>query len=224
MDDDDNEPSAPALLLPFYVNGTLSAEEHARVESALAVDPELRAELEVVREIAALVREGGAELTLQAGAAPERLEALTERLGEQVPRASDAQVGLRAPLTRRSGLGRLLPRPSQAAWKPAFAAAAVLVVVQAGLLATLTRPETDYGVLSGPETVAPAEPQRLLVRLTPGARWAEIKALLASEDLTIVGGPRGDVIDLAVGDGVKPEDEVRRLRASPLVEFVGPQS
>lgn len=224
MDDDENEPSAPALLLPFYVNGTLSAEEQERIEGALAVDPELRAELEVVREIAALVREGGADLALQAGAAPERLEALTVRLGELGLRASDTQARMQAPQPRRFGLGRFLPRPSQAVWKPAFAAAAVLVVVQAGLLATRTSPQTDYGVLSGPEAVAPADSGRLLVRLVPGARWADIKALLTSEDLTIVGGPRGGVIDLAVGDGVKLEDEVSRLRASPLVEFVGPQS
>lgn len=62
MDDDENEPSAPALLLPFYVNGTLSAEEHERIKGALAVDPELRAELKVVREIAALVREAAGTL------------------------------------------------------------------------------------------------------------------------------------------------------------------
>jgi anti-sigma factor RsiW len=46
-----------ALLLPFYVNGTLRAGDRARVDRALKADPALRAELSLVRELRALVRD-----------------------------------------------------------------------------------------------------------------------------------------------------------------------
>jgi anti-sigma-K factor RskA len=38
-------------LLPFYVNNTLSAAEHKLVEDALAQDPELRSELELLQHL-----------------------------------------------------------------------------------------------------------------------------------------------------------------------------
>ena len=70
----------------------------------------------------------------------------------------------------------------------------------------------------------PVSPRRLLVQFASDARWADVKTLLARDDLTIVGGPRGDVIEVAVRNEVNLEDEARRLQASPLVEFAGPQS
>ena len=43
-------------LLPFYLNGSLSGDEHARVEAALAGDERLRRQLEFLRAIAGAVR------------------------------------------------------------------------------------------------------------------------------------------------------------------------
>jgi anti-sigma factor RsiW len=37
-------------LLPFYANGRISAGDKARVEKALATDPELAMRLDIVRE------------------------------------------------------------------------------------------------------------------------------------------------------------------------------
>ena len=147
MDDDEyDEKSAPAFLLPFYVNGTLSVEERERIASALAIDPELRDELEVVREIAALVRAGGAEMAIRADIAPARMTALLKRLGDVGSRASADHSQLRRTLPRRYGVGRFLPPTSNTVWKSALAAAAVLIVVQAGLLYTRTSQQADYSV------------------------------------------------------------------------------
>lgn len=49
-----------ALLVPFYVNGTLQPDERRRFDAALATDPELRSELAVALEIAGLVKAGAA--------------------------------------------------------------------------------------------------------------------------------------------------------------------
>ncbi len=47
---DNAERRAVSELLPWYAAGTLDASDTARVEAALAADPTLRDELEIVRE------------------------------------------------------------------------------------------------------------------------------------------------------------------------------
>ena len=122
-----------AQLLPFYVNGTLSAEQHAEVEAALAADAALRAELEEVREIAALVQAGGAGLAVEAdadAAAPDRLKALLARIDAEDTSAASGQVLAFRPRAKAPAP----TRPVAAFWRPAFAAAAVLAVAQAGFI------------------------------------------------------------------------------------------
>ena len=226
MTDDRNSHDAEgfAFLLPFYANGTLSAEDRARVEAALAGDADLRAELEEVRAIQALVHDGGAELA-RAGdeASPQRLKALLSRIEAESPPARAAPR--RNLMGRRDVASGALARPPARFWKPAFAAAAALAVVQLGVIAYQARPHGDYVSLSGPQTAAPAaKPGTLLLRLAPDARWADVQALLASHGLTIVGGPHGDVLDLAVAAGAPTPDLIAQLRASPLVAFAGPAS
>lgn len=224
MDGDEHEErSAPVLLLPFYVNGTLSAADRAMVEAALAADPALRAELETVREIAGMVRSGGAGLTPANARTSGRLRALAARIDGKPDVAPAAVASPRRWLPARgAGAERPAGRIPQSVWRPAFAAAAVLVVVQAGLLLARQPSQAGYETLSGPETAAPATAERLLVRIARDARWAEVNALFASRELTIVGGPNGDLVDVAVKPGATVEDEVKALRASPLVEFAGP--
>jgi anti-sigma factor RsiW len=209
-----------ALQLPFYVNGTLSAEERRRIEDALATDTELQAELDSVREIAELVRSGGTGLAPAAGAAsPERLKALLARVEAETPHPAQATRDSRL---RHGGQRAPAPAPWRY-WKPALAAAALLVVVQAGFIAYQWTPREGYTTLSGPDEATRTPSGRLLMRLTPDARWGDVEALLSSRDLTIVGGPRDRTLDVAIGAD-EPLDEVTvHLRASPLVEFVGVQ-
>lgn len=209
-----------ALLLPFYVNGTLSAEERRRVEGALATDTELQAELDTVREIAELVRSGGTGLAPAAGSAsPGRLKALLARVEAEAPHPVQATRDSR----RRHGGLHAPPPAAWRYWKPALAAAAVLVVVQAGVIAYQWSPREDYTTLSGPDGATRAPSGRLLMRLTPDAPWADVEALLSSRDLTIVGGPRDRTLDVAIGADEPPGEVAGQLRASPLVEFVGVQ-
>ncbi|MET0274441.1 MAG: hypothetical protein ABW360_15750 [Phenylobacterium sp.] len=76
----DADRSDLALLLPFYANGTLPPEERAAVNAALARDPELRAELVLVREVQAMVRGAGGALGVAPAVTTQRLWALLARL------------------------------------------------------------------------------------------------------------------------------------------------
>lgn len=215
-DEADDDRSALALLLPFYVNGTLPQSERARIETALAADLDLRAELEAVRDIADLVRRGGADIAGPV-ATPERLDALLRRIDADAP--------------PRAGLRRLIPgRRTQApsprigaparVWKRAFAAALTLAVIQSGVLAYQAQSPKTYASLGGPEPAKPAV-RRLLLRLDPEARWAQIEALLEVHDLTLLGGPRGGAIEVGVPADADSAELVATLRASRLVTFAG---
>lgn len=46
-----------AELLPFYVNGTLSAAERAEVEALLAVDDDLRGQLALLKQVRAVMKD-----------------------------------------------------------------------------------------------------------------------------------------------------------------------
>lgn len=223
MDGDEQDDRSAAHLLPFYVNGTLPPADQARVEAALASDPDLRAELEAVSEIAALVREGGAAFTAPAE------DALSGRLDRLLPRV-EAQDAAASPAADRRVRGSRTAgaagqaRAPQTLWRRAFAAAAALAVVQAGVIAYQMSPRGGYESLSGPPAPAPAKSPRLLLRLSPDARWEEVQAFLESHHLTIVGGPRGAVIEVVLAAGAVLDTEIEILRASPLVDFVGVES
>ena len=223
-DQDGYNPSELPLLLPFYVNGTLSADEKARVEAALAADPDLRVELEAVQRIAALVRRGGAQLApSDETGAPDRLLGLLSRIdAESGPATAGARRG--GLFGRRPQAGRSEPRTTAWVWKPAFAAAAALAVVQLGVIAYQAKSQNSYVSLSGPQTAPAVSSKRLFLRLSPTAKWSDVESLLSDANLTIVGGPRAETLDVAIGGDGTADDMVLRLRASPLVAFAAPES
>lgn len=221
--DEQDDRSGAAHLLPFYVNGTLPPADRARVEAALASDPDLRAELEAVSKIAALVREGGADFTGSADdASPDRLNGLLSLIEAKDAASPPVQASARRVRRAAGGAGRA--KTPQTLWRRAFAAAAAVAVVQAGVIGYQMSPRGDYESLSGPPTPAPVKTPRLLLRLSPDARWGDVQAFLSSHHLTIVGGPRGAVIEVALGADATLEAELEALRASPLVDFVGVES
>ncbi len=79
-EDGGHEEGGLELLLPFYVNGSLSPEDRARVDRALAASQALRVELVRVREVQALVQAGGAAFSPPGRGARRRLKALLARL------------------------------------------------------------------------------------------------------------------------------------------------
>ena len=177
-----SEPSEIELLLPWYAAGTLDARESQQVERALANDPELAARYEWVR----------AEL------AQETL--VSEEFGE--PSGRDVKTlfakidAVPAPRSRSSFdlsariaefLAALSPRTL--AWSAM--AAALAIVLQAGFLAGFVLKEKNpggYETASVPANVS-GDGSYVLMRFQPQASAADVANFLATNKLSIVGGP-----------------------------------
>lgn len=147
-------------LLPAYVNGTVSEEQQRAIETYLADHPEARSEVEWLQAL----RRGMREL-------PQ--ENAPGELGWQRLRRSLPDQG-------RSGTSR-----TASWWKPAMAAAALIIVVQAALLAGLRPKEDGFQPLSGPRATG----HIVQVQFQPTATEAQIRELLQRVDGRLVDGP-----------------------------------
>lgn len=151
----DTDRQALEKLLPFYVNGSLSAAEKAEVEAALKSDAKLRSEAEYLRTLRQQIKKSA---PASAGELPLRRvqrEIARERKHTSVPRW----------------------------WRPALAAAALVIVVQGGLLLQMAGRTPEYQPLS-----ATARAQ-LSARFAPGATESAIRQLLGDAGVEITGGP-----------------------------------
>jgi anti-sigma factor RsiW len=177
-----SEPSEIELLLPWYAAGTLDARESQQVEAALANDPELAARYEWVRaELAqeTLVSEAAGE---PSGRDVKTLFAKIDALPAQKSRPS-IDLGARI----AEFLAALSPRTL--AWSAM--AAALAIVLQAGLLAGIVLKERSaggYETASVPANAA-GEGSYVLLRFQPQASAADVANFLETNKLSVVGGP-----------------------------------
>lgn len=155
----DNAPQAEELL-PWYVNGTLSEDEAAMVRRYVQDNEPAAADIEVLRHVRDAVK-------AEQYGAPGELG--LRRLKAAIREESGRAAGGGAP-------GRW--------WRPAMAAALVLIVVQAGLLVDAWRGGDVYQ----PAGVA-TERAVIQLRFDPGATEAGIRELLDELDIEIVAGP-----------------------------------
>lgn len=148
-------------LLPGYVNGSLQGAQCDAVERYLMDHPEAAAEVELLRAV-----RGGVK---------------TARTGESSPGELGwhrLQRALRDEPRRVAG-----QRPGW--WRPALAAAIVVIIVQGALLTTLWRHPPMITPLSGPVPVGTV----VQIRFEPTATEQQIRALLDSVDGRFVDGP-----------------------------------
>jgi anti-sigma factor RsiW len=177
-----SEPSEIELLLPWYAAGTLDARESQQVEAALANDPELAARYEWVR----------AELAQETLVS----EAAGEPSGRDVKTLFAKIDALPAPRSRPSiDLGARIAEflasfsPRTLAWSAT--AAALAIVLQAGLLAGIALKERSaggYETASVPANVS-GEGSYVLLRFQPQASAADVANFLETNKLSVVGGP-----------------------------------
>jgi anti-sigma factor RsiW len=177
-----SEPSEIELLLPWYAAGTLDARESQQVEAALANDPELAARYEWVRaELAqeTLVSEAAGE---PSGRDVKTLFAKIDALPAQKSRPS-IDLGARI----AEFLAALSPRTL--AWSAM--AAALAIVLQAGLLAGIVLKERSAGGYETASVAANAagEGSYVLLRFQPQASAADVANFLETNKLSIIGGP-----------------------------------
>jgi hypothetical protein len=207
---------ALADLLPFYVTGKLSREEMQRVELALAEDAALRHELALVEEEQIATVEANERLGMPSSATAQRFFAMLEaEPARTTPKAVAKDIF--AWLGER--LQSLAPR------QMAFAgtAAAVLIVAQAGFIATkLQAPDDGNGVFRSASSGESVDGTFVIVTFQPTAEQSDVSRLLASLRAKVVDGPRtGDIYKLRIGRKDMPKEErdalIAKLNAEKAV-------
>lgn len=207
-----------AELAPFYVAGTLSPDETARFEAALADDAEL------ARNVAAARAERDEVLAFH-----EALPAPSARAFDALFAGIDAEPSRKPSLWQRLDLGARLAElfsPRMLGW--AAAAACLLVCVEAGLLVVQQTgsPAGGYRTASEPRENHQDGGAFALVAFTPKASAGSILMLLDEAGAQIVEGPRaGGFYRVRLGGpDLTPAETHRRLdilrQAPGVVSFV----
>ena len=163
-----SEHDAVQKLMPWFVNGTLSAAEAGRVESHLAECGECREDLAFERQLA----RGVAELPLNAD---DGWKAMQLRMAEE------------APPVRATGTVRLLRRRVPVGWAMAgsLAASVALALVVVGLRPSAA-PQQTYHTLGS----AAADTQgQVVVLFRPDTTAQQMQVILTAQNARLVDGP-----------------------------------
>jgi hypothetical protein len=224
---EDSEFQRLSQLLPFYVNGTLGADECAHIDAALALSPALREELALLGRLAQGVKTGGRDLT----------QGTTGKLAARLPQLMTQDTSAPSPTKTtdlRDGLAGLLLFLHPQRWHPAVALSlALAIAAQAGVIASLNREnkqgaskiaslekqvdEVEFQLAAGPGGEE-ARQGNIMVQLSNDASWSDFSALLADEGLTIVGGPSDATLILSsAAKDAALAAQINRLRASALI-------
>jgi len=175
------------LLLPWHAAGTLSNRDSQRVETALANDPELARQFELVRE--ELSEDIHLNETLGAPSA-RAMESLFARIEAEPARMPAVSFNLGARV--RDFFASLSPRTL--AWSAS--AAAIAILLQAGLIAGIVIKENGASSVSGGDYQTASVPSSFvgdgsfaLIRFQPQANAADIAKFLEVNNLSVTGGP-----------------------------------
>ena len=203
-------------LLPWYVNGSLNADEAVPVERHLANCPACRQEVERCRNLAVVTKSSRPEK--RQGWAPS-----PRHFGQILAQVDAAET---APSTGRPSLARrlrswLIETPTPMRW--AFAFQAALIVALTGVLLAPAPPDATYGTLSRAAESAASERVRMRMVFTEDATEKELRDLLHDIDATIVDGPtpRGIyTVQLSVAASERAEQISVQAARHPKVRFV----
>ena len=205
-------------LLPWHAAGTLSRRDAQRVEDALANDPELASRYALVRE------ELGETIRLN-----ETLGAPSARALEKLFAKIDADPARRQveSLNLGSRIGEFFASlsPRTLAWSAS--AAAIAILLQAGLIADIMLKETKtggYETASAP-TTDPGVGAFTLIRFAPQATSDDVTKFLESNKLSIAAGPMaGGLYKVRVAVTGIPKGElaniVKKLQQDKVVGFI----
>lgn len=189
------------LLLPWYVNGTLSAEERRQVEAYLERSSHARDEVGLLRALRQQVKDETVENS------PGELG--LQRLKREIKQAEQA------PASGDRMAGRTITVASF--WRPLAVAACLAVVVQAGVMVGLGTGTIDpdtVGIASGEAGyTAPV----MQVTFAPDATEEDIREVLQTAGASIAEGPTALGIyklRLVDAENTSLEQALTTLRAS----------
>lgn len=211
-EDDIKDIDEAELLLPWYVAGTLSDADTAKVEAWLAEAPEAEAHLARARE--------EMEITV---AASEEIPMPRSSAVNDVMAAIGADPGKQA-ATGGSFLMRLWEMLSPRFAMAGAAALALLVVAQGitiGVMVNERQAGTRFETASGPaaETVAAGE-VTALIAFQPDTPLADISRTLSESNLRIIDGPNpGGVYRVAAADTEEGRAALEELAGAEMVRF-----
>jgi hypothetical protein len=188
-------------LLPWFVNGTLSERETARVETHLAECEECREDLAFERELA----RGVATLPLNAD---DGWKAMQLRMAEAPPESIAA-----APV-------RLLRRRVPVGWAMAgsLAASVALVVMISGVRPS-TAPQQTYHTLG---SSGGATDGQMVVLFKPDTTEQEMRVILSAQSARLVDGPTAAGAYVVHVDDGDPSLAIKALRESSQVVLAEP--
>ena len=221
MTTEEREPDEIEALLPWHAAGTLSRDDAERVEAALARDHELARRYALVREeLAETIR-----LNEALGApSPRPLERLMTRIDAEAAGGLARRGSVAVGRWLEGLLLRLAPRTL--AWSAA--AAAIVILVQAGFLAALFVGSQghSYRTASVGEPATPGS--YVLVGFVPQASAADVTKFLETYKASLVEGPRaGGLYRIRIGQGGLSRDQLadivgRMQQESAVIRFAAP--
>jgi hypothetical protein len=205
-------------LLPWHAAGTLSRRDTQRVEEALASDPELARRYELVRE------EFGETILLNetlGAPSAHAMEKLFAKIDAEPARKQVTSFNLS---TRVAEFFASLS-PRTLAWSAG--AAAIAILLQAGLIASIVVKEKSEGgfeTASAPST-DPGVGAFTLIRFAPQASSDDITKFLEANRLQVAAGPMpGGLYKVRVAVTGLPKGEiariVKKLQEDKVVGFI----
>jgi anti-sigma factor RsiW len=197
------EPSEIELLLPWYAAGTLDAHEAQQVEAALKSDPELAQRYEWARaefaQETAIGEATDAPATFNAKSVFAKIDALPVRRPAPSFNLAERLAEFLAALS-----------PRTLAWSAT--AAALVIALQAGLLAGYVVKERNGYDTASTQTNVSTDGSFALIRFQPQATAGDIAAFLEANKLSIVGGPSGgQLYRVRVAPAKLAKDDLTRL-------------
>jgi hypothetical protein len=211
-------PTDIEMLLPWYAAGTLDRRAAAQMEAALVRDPDLVRDCDFVRD----------ELT-ETIRLNESLGAPTRRAGERLMASliTEAPSAARknAALTHWRGLGGWLSKLSPRVLKWSASMAALVLLLQAGLIADRSGAHI-FSLSAGPDE-RPGKDAYAFVSFAPKASSSEVTKFLHAHRAQLVEGPRANgIYKIRVAASALSEADVAELvqdirQPNDLVRFIG---
>ncbi len=213
------------MLLPWYATGKLEAQDRDRVERYLADHVDMRAQLELIRDEQ---HEATTANELLGAPSPGALDRLRTTIAAETPEPSKlAAVGR----SLWQEIATVFSNPTPRAVQWAGAAAALVLIAQAGIIGSLVAPGSDtsstYTTASGTQAGVNGGTV-VMVRFAADAKLSDVAAVLATVKGELVAGPKpGGLYDVRVArEKLSATDRdaiIAKLKSNPVVTLVLPK-